>query len=119
MMQAGDNASLRGFVAGLFDVRVGRRTHRIVSALEENGEGPLPKLRSWTNKRGMVKNPAVFVVSRQGAVDEAPEIESKLKVIPSSTPSESAKGSKRPRPHRGRLRKRPLSNANQCVIQEW
>ena len=91
----------------------------IVSALEENGEGPLPKLRSWTNKRGMVKNPAVFVVSRQGAVDEAPEIESKLKVIPSSTPSESAKGSKRPRPHRGRLRKHPLSNANQCVIQEW
>ena len=29
MMQAGDNASLRGFVAGLFDVRVGRRTHRM------------------------------------------------------------------------------------------
>ena len=29
MMQAGDNSSLRGFVAGLFDVRVGRRTHRM------------------------------------------------------------------------------------------
>ena len=29
MMQAGDNASLRGFVAGPFDVRVGRRTHRM------------------------------------------------------------------------------------------
>ena len=96
----------------------------IVSASEENGEGPLPKLRSWTNKRKMVKNPAVFEVSSQGAVDEEPEIESKLKVIGSSTPSESAKGSKRPRPRRGRLRKRPLSNdagatANQCEIQEW
>ena len=91
-------------------------------ASEENGGGPLPKLRSWTNKRKMVKNPAVFEVSRQGAVDE--EIGSKLKVIRSSTPSESAKGSKRRRPRRGRLRKRPLSNdagatANQCVIQEW
>ena len=96
----------------------------IVSASEENGEGPLPKLRSWTNKRKMVKNPAVLEMSRQGAVDEAPEISCKLKVIRSSTPSESAKDSKRPRPRRGRLRKRPLSNdagatANQCVIQEW
>ena len=96
----------------------------IVSTSEEDIEGPLLKLRSWTNKWGMMKNPAVFVLSRQGAVAEAPEIESKLKVIPSSTPSESAKGSKRPRPHRGRLRKRPLSNdpgatVNQCVIQEW
>nr|XP_022308860.1 uncharacterized protein LOC111114716 [Crassostrea virginica] len=209
MMQAGDNASLRGFVAGPFDVGVGRHTHRmdlyvaplkdpmllgmdflhdckakldleggtlslegdrivmscgqsppsrevrathlrglclgwhpsnlsgggrsrccslrtrdswIVSASSENGEGPLPKLRRWTNKRKMVKNPAVL--SRQGAVDEAPEISCKLKVIRSSTPSEFAKCSKRPRPRRGRLRKRPLSNdagaiVNQCVIQEW
>ena len=29
MMQAGDSAHLRGFVAGPFDVRVGRRTHRM------------------------------------------------------------------------------------------
>ena len=50
----------------------------------------------------MVKNPEVFEVS--------PYIESKLKVILSSTPSESAKGAKRPRRRRGRIRKRPLSN---------
>ena len=29
MMQAGDNALLRGFIVGPFDVRVGRRTHRM------------------------------------------------------------------------------------------
>ena len=97
----------------------------IVSTSEEDIEGPLLKLRSWTNKWGMMKNPAVFVLSRQGAVAEAPEIESKLKVIWSSTPSisESANGSKRPRRLRGPLRKRPLFNdagttASQCLIQE-
>ena len=60
----------------------------IVSASEENGEGPLPKIRSWANKRKMVKNPAVFEVSRQEAMEEAPEISCKLEVIRSSTPSE-------------------------------
>ena len=49
-----------------------------------------------------MKNPEVFEVSHY--------IESKLKVILSSTPSESAKGSKRPRRRNGRIRKRPLSN---------
>ena len=71
-----------------------------MSTSEEDREGPLPKLRSWTNKRGLLKSTAAFEVSSQGAVDVKPEIESKLKMIRSSTPLESAKGSKRPRRHR-------------------
>ena len=181
MMLAGDDARLRGFVAGPFDVRVGWGTHKldlyvaplkdpmllgmdylpdckanldledgtlilegdrivmscgrslssgevrethlhvlclgwhpcilsgggcyrflgiqeslIVSASEEDRDDPLPKLGSWTDKREMVKNPAAFEVSSQGAVDEAPEIESKLKVFWSSSPAELAKGSQGP-----------------------
>ena len=71
---------------------LGIQESRIVSASEEDRDDPLPKLGSWTSKREMLKNPAAFEVSSQGAVDEAPEIESKLKVFRSSTPTESAKG---------------------------
>ena len=67
-----------------------------MSASEEDSEGPLPKLGSWTNKLEMLKNPTVFEVSSQETLDEEPKIKNKLKVIRSSTPSESAKGSKRP-----------------------
>ena len=75
----------------------------IVSVSEDDSEGPLPKLGSWTNKLKMLKNLAVFEESSQGTLDDEPEIESKLKVIRSSTPSDSAKGSKRPRLRRGRV----------------
>ena len=45
---------------------------RLTPGVEFHSENPLPNLRSWTNKRGIVKSPAVFVVSSQGAVDESP-----------------------------------------------
>ena len=57
-----------------------------MSAVEEDSEGQLAKVRSWTNKREMLKNRAAFEVSSQGAVDEELEINSKLKVIQFSTP---------------------------------
>ena len=88
---------------------LGTQESWIVSASEEDNEGPLPKLGSWTSKREMVKNPTAFEVSSEGAVDEAPEMESRRKVIRPSTPPESAKGSQRPRRRRGRLRNAPCS----------
>ena len=54
MMQAGDNASLRGFVSGPFDVRVGRRTHRMDLYVASPPQGPhvagdcMTARQSWT-----------------------------------------------------------------------